>query len=55
MMIFESVQFSNEFTISDLQAKIDSGYFDEFLNDFSIFVMTEKGIVKINKDNKQIE
>ena len=32
MMIFESVQFSNEFTISDLQAKIDSGYFDEFLN-----------------------
>ena len=55
MMIFESVQFSNEFTISDLQTKIDSGYFDEFLNDFSIFVMTEKGIVKINKDNKQIE
>ena len=54
-MIFESVQFSNEFTISDLQAKIDSGYFDEFLNDFSIFVMTEKGIVKINKDTKQIE
>lgn len=54
-MIFESVQFSNEFTISDLQSKITSGYFDEFLNDFSIFVMTEKGIVKINKDNKQIE
>ena len=54
MMIFESVQFSNEFTISDLQAKIDSGYFDEFLNNFSIYVMTEKGIVKINKDDLTI-
>ena len=53
-MIFESIQFSNIYTITDLQSKLDSGYFDEFLTEFSIYVMTEKGLVKINQ-NKTIE
>lgn len=53
-MILESIQFSNVYKISDLQAKLDSGIFDEFLTDFSLYVMTEKGIVKINQD-KTIE
>lgn len=53
-MILESIQFSNVYKISDLQTKLDSGIFDEFLTDFSLYVMTEKGIVKINQD-KTIE
>lgn len=53
-MILESIQFSNIYTITDLQSKLDSGYFDEFLAEFSIYVMTEKGLVKINQD-KTIE
>lgn len=53
-MILESIQFSNIYTIIDLQSKLDSGYFDEFLAEFSIYVMTEKGLVKINQD-KTIE
>ena len=53
-MILESIQFSNVYKISDLQTKLDSGFFDEFLTDFSLYVMTEKGIVKINQD-KTIE
>lgn len=54
-MILESISFANEFTISDLELKIANGYFDEFLQDFSIYVMTNKGIVKINKNTKAIE
>lgn len=53
-MILESIQFSNIYTITDLQSKLDSGYFDEFLAEFSIYVMTKKGLVKINQD-KTIE
>ena len=49
-MILESIQFSNVYKISDLQAKLESGYFDDFLKDFAIYVMTEKGFVKINQD-----
>lgn len=49
-MILESIQFSNIYTITDLQSKLDSGYFDEFLTEFSIYIMTEKGLVKINQD-----
>lgn len=54
-MILESISFANEFTIPDLELKIASGYFDEFLKDYTIYVMTEKGIVKISKDTKSIE
>lgn len=54
-MILESISFANEFTISDLELKIVNGYFDEFLKDYAVYVMTEKGIVKINKDTKSIE
>lgn len=53
-MILESIQFSNIYKIADLQAKLDSGYFDDFLVEFSIYLMTEKGLVKINQD-KTIE
>lgn len=53
-MILESIQFSNIYKITDLQAKLDSGYFDDFLVEFSIYLMTEKGLVKINQD-KTIE
>lgn len=49
-MILESIQFSNIYKISDLQAKLDAGYFDDFLVEFSIYLMTEKGLVKINQD-----
>lgn len=49
-MILESIQFSNIYTIIDLQSKLDSGYFDEFLKEFAIYLMTEKGLVKVNKD-----
>ena len=55
-MIIETIELYNnqEITIDELQTRINSGEFNDILSKYSILIMTKSGIVKIDKDNKNI-
>lgn len=54
-MIFETIELINEnLTITELEAKINSGIYDDILSSYSILVMTKQGLVKIASKTKEI-